>query len=70
MANLAAHADTPRARAVEALKPFLLTEQHTPEDLREWKAQFETYYSNGHLHTLPYKDQVGCLRVCIDKELF
>ncbi len=69
-ANPAIQPDTPRAHAVDALKPFLLTEQHTPEDLREWKAQFETHYSNGHLDTLPYKDQVGYLRVCIDKELF
>ncbi len=70
MANPALCPDTPRACAVDALKPFLLTEQHTLEDLQGWKAQFDTYYSNSHLDTLPYKDQVGYLRACIDKELF
>ncbi len=70
MANPAIQPDTPRARAVDALKPFLVTEQHTLEDFWEWKAQFDTYYSNSNFNTLPNKDQVGYLRVCIDKELF
>ncbi len=57
-------------QANDALKPFLLTLEHTPGELRDWKKQFDLYYLAGHMDTWQYTEQVAYLRACIDKELF
>ena len=59
-----------KVHANDSLKLFTLSIENAPEEFRDWRKQFDTYYSTSQLDSLIYKDQVGYLRVCIDKDLF
>ena len=51
------------------LKPFILTKDHTPQDLRLWINQFDQYYHSGNLHLHPLKKQHAFFEHCIDNHL-
>ena len=58
------------ARLVEdSLKPFTLSRDHTPQDLRTWIGQVEQYLWIGTIKSQPLDTQRAFLNRCIDSAL-
>ena len=58
------------SRLVEdSLKPFTLSRDHTPQDLRTWIGQVEQYLRIGTIRTQPLDTQRAFLDRCIDSAL-
>lgn len=59
-----------RIKTNDALKPFRLTKEHTPVEMRQWTLQFKAFYSTSQLETLALPDQQAYLRICMDPLLY
>lgn len=59
-----------RLKTNDALKPFKLTKDHTPVEMRQWTLQFKAFYSTSRLDTLAITDQQAYLRICMDPQLY
>ena len=59
----------PRVKANDALKPFILTRDHTPVEMRTWLRKFKSYYSSSNMKFAPLADQQAYFRNCIDSYL-
>ena len=62
----AAHAKT---KMHDALKPFTLTLDHSPAEMRDWTQQLTSYYSASQLSALPVEDQRAYFLRSIDSKL-
>ena len=51
------------------LKPFTLTKNHNPQELRRWIKDFVRYFESGPLHLQPISRQRGFFDFCLDTEL-
>jgi hypothetical protein len=71
--NAAAPAAAPRAtpapKIASALKPDLLQTDASASDLRQWKRQFEAFYSASNLASFKMADQIAYLETCLSKDL-
>ncbi len=47
----------------DSLKPFSLSQEHTPEELREWINKFTSYYKVSRMDKLPMDAQITYLQV-------
>jgi hypothetical protein len=56
-------------RINEALKPFLLTKDHNPCELRSWINKFKAFYSTSMLDRCTLAEQHAYLRICLDSNL-
>lgn len=56
-------------RINEALKPFLLTKDHNPCELRSWINKFKAFYSTSMLNHCTLAEQHAYLRICLDANL-
>ena len=67
----AAHAPAPRAHAHTnlALKPEELTPEHTPQEMRVWQVQFQSYYSTSGFSTCMLEDQHTYFLQCLNPTL-
>ena len=50
-------------RVFDALKPFTLSRDHTPTELREWTTRFRAYYTASHIDQLQIPEQQAFLSV-------
>ena len=63
------NATTPSVKPVSDLKPQQLQAEASTSDLRQWKRQFEAYYSASNMSSARIMDQQAYLEACLDKEL-
>lgn len=59
-----------RIKTYDALKPFTLTRDHTPAELRNWILQFKAFYSTSQMDQLNIEDQQAFLRICVEPLLY
>lgn len=64
-----AHPGAAKVKANDSLKPFQLTLEHTPVELRAWTKQFRAFYSTSGLDKCTIPEQQAYLRVCIHANL-
>ena len=60
---------TPRFRANDSMKPFNLTVDHSPVELKAWIYKFTNYFKSSSMNTLEHEEQVGYFRNCLDPKL-
>ena len=65
----AALAQSSRIKPNEALKPHILTLEHTPVELRLWVNKFKAFYSSSGLENCGLHEQQAYFRICIDPAL-
>ena len=53
----------------KSLKPFTITKDHSPQELRRWLVQFMQYYNSGKLSQQPLEVQRGFFDRCIGPNL-
>ena len=58
-----------RAKINDSLKPFKLTQENNPVELRNWLKQFRAFYTTSRLDTLDVENQQAYFRICIDAAL-
>ena len=58
-----------KIRPNEALKPFLLTRDHTPVEMRSWVNKFKAFYSTSLLDKCTIQEQQAYFKICIDPSL-
>lgn len=59
----------PRLRVNLALKPFELSKEHSPMELRDWIEQFRAYFSSSHMELSTVPEQHAYLKSCLDSYL-
>lgn len=65
----AAQAGQHLPRVASALKPELLTMDHTPAELRTWKEAFHAYYEASSLQLHPARSQMAYFWSCVETRL-
>lgn len=58
-----------RSRANDALKPFVVTRDHTPVEMRSWVTKFKAFYSSSCLERCSVPEQHAYFRICVDAQL-
>ena len=58
-----------KAKAINDLKPFILTKDHSPAEMELWLADFGQYYSASRFQLCPIAEQRGYFLKCIDDNL-
>jgi hypothetical protein len=58
-----------RPKVVDALRPFGLSEDNTPAELRTWLERYEVYSSSSRLDSYSEREQQAFLFNCVDKKL-
>ena len=53
----------------EVLKPFVLTKDHTPSELRLWRDQLATYCEASNMSAKPHSEQVAYVGQCLSTYL-
>ena len=61
--------NAPRIKVNNALKPFILTRDHTPTEFRSWIEKFKAFYSLSNLEQCSLAEQHAYFRICIDVNL-
>jgi hypothetical protein len=51
------------------LKPFLLSNTHSPPEMRNWLVRFQSYASTSNIHLVGVADQRAVLRGCLAPDL-
>ena len=68
-AAAAAVGKAPVSKANAVLKPELLSSENTPQELRLWLEQFQSYYATSRFDILDVKSQQAYFKQCLDKTL-
>ena len=58
-----------RVKANDALKPFTLTRDHTPAEMRSWMRKFTSYYTSSNMEQASLAEQQAYLTALIDTHL-
>ena len=58
-----------RVKANDALKPFTLTRDHTPAEMRSWMRKFTSYYTSSNMDQASLAEQQAYLTALIDTHL-
>ena len=58
-----------RMRTVEAPKPFKLTLDHSPQEMRSWVRRFRAFYSTSNLDQIDVEDQLAFMIQSVDLSL-
>lgn len=58
------------SKPISALKPFKLTRDTKPVELRHWINQFKAYYNTSHFEVYDHVDQQAFFRTCMDPLLY
>jgi len=58
-----------RIRPNDALKPFTLSRDHTPVQLRDWQQKFRDYYSSSKFEHCSVSEQQAYFKSCLDSYL-
>ena len=56
-------------RVFEALKPYTLSRDNTPTELREWVTRFRSYYTASHLDQLGIPEQQAFFKAVLEPKL-
>ena len=58
-----------RPKPIEALRPFILTLDHSPADWEQWQEEWKAYYEASNLQLGPIRQQQAYFRKVINSEL-